>query len=115
MRVNIDDTDQDDALRYVYNGELFTGEVVEMDKAGNVVGLTTVREGIPHGPDLGWYPDGRLEGETQVVDGRVVGTSRHWHPNGQLSEERDFDHRGHLVAVRRWNADGAPVPEDPPR
>ena len=115
MRVNIDDTDMDKAQRFTYDGELFTGEVVETDRDGNVIGLTTVRDGIPHGPDLGWYPDGTLEGRTTVVDGMVVGVSSHWHPNGRLAEEREFDDRGQLVDVRRWREDGTPILTNPPR
>jgi antitoxin component YwqK of YwqJK toxin-antitoxin module len=109
MRVNIDDTDMDDAQRFLYRGALFTGELVETDPAGTVIALTTIRNGIAHGPDRGWYPDGTLRSEIEVVDGRAVGTSREWHPNGRPAEERDFDEHGRLIAVRSWAADGTPT------
>ncbi len=106
MRVNIDDTDRDDALRYIYDGAPFTGEIEETDRAGNVIALLNVRNGIQEGPELSWYADGTLETESTFVDGGIVGTSRAWHPNGQLADERVFDDRGHLVQVRSWAADG---------
>jgi len=31
MRINIDATDIDDGLRYLHDGELFTGELVETE------------------------------------------------------------------------------------
>ncbi len=115
MRVNIDDTDMDDGQRFRYRDELFTGELVETDQAGAVIALTTVRNGIAHGPDRGWYPDGTLQSEIEVVDGRAVGTSREWHHNGRLAEERLFDDRGRLVMTRRWNEDGSLIPAEPGR
>jgi antitoxin component YwqK of YwqJK toxin-antitoxin module len=110
MRVNIDDTDFDDDLRYFYKGEPFTGEAVETDPAGRVIALTTFRNGIEHGPNLGWYSDGTRRSEIQVINGNAVGTSRHWHRNGQLAEENNFDEHGELVSRRRWNEDGSPAP-----
>lgn len=49
MRINIDDTDMDDNLSYTYNGELFTGEVVETNPAGDVIELGEYRLGVEHG------------------------------------------------------------------
>jgi antitoxin component YwqK of YwqJK toxin-antitoxin module len=110
MRVNIDDLDFDDDLQYFYKGELFTGEAVETAPTGEVIALTTFRNGIEHGPQQGWYRDGSIKSELTVVDGLAVGTAREWHPNGQLAEESEFNGRGEMVSVRRWNEDGSPAP-----
>lgn len=53
MRINIDD-----GLRYLHDGEFFTGELVETDREGNVLTLITVRDGIRHGSFLEWFADG---------------------------------------------------------
>ncbi|HWR49191.1 MAG TPA: hypothetical protein VN327_16520, partial [Pseudonocardiaceae bacterium] len=104
------DTDFDDDLRYFYQGEPFTGEAVETDPAGRVIGLITFRNGIAHGPDLEWYPDGTRRFEANVVNGNAVGISRQWHHNGQLAEETEFDERGEMVRFQHWNEDGSPAP-----
>jgi antitoxin component YwqK of YwqJK toxin-antitoxin module len=109
MRVDIDDTEQEDGFTYTYRGETFTGEVVELDADGTVVELIEVVNGVPHGIERAWYPDRTLRLETRIVAGWAVGTSRYWHPNGTLAEERDFDDRGNLVAIRRWDQSGQPV------
>lgn len=113
MRINIDDTTlDDDASHFLYDGEPFTGELVETDPAGSVIALTPVVDGRRHGLEQAWYRDGTLRSETTVVGGVAMGTSKEWHPNGRLAEERDFDDRGDLVAVRRWSEDGSPVALD---
>ena len=115
MRINIDDATVDDGFTYRYEGELVTGEIVETDPSGNVVGLTPVVDGVPNGIERAWYPDGTLRLEIPMADGAAQGTSRRWHPNGRLAEERDFDDRGNLVAIREWAEDGTPVERAPGR
>ncbi len=110
MRINIDDTEFGSDLRYLYEGEPFTGEAVETISEGQVVALSTYRNGLAHGPMFEWYPDGQRKFEGEARDGRAVGVSREWHRNGQLAEERIFDEEGDLVSVRRWDEQGAPQP-----
>lgn len=110
MRINIDDTDIGDDLAYRYRGQPFTGEVVETNRAGQVINLMTLVDGRGHGPELSWFPNGQLETETLLEEGRPVGTSRAWHANGQLADERVFDERGIVIESRRWNEDGSPAP-----
>jgi antitoxin component YwqK of YwqJK toxin-antitoxin module len=108
-RVDMDDIDIDVGGCYLYEGEAFTGEVVEVDKSGRIVGLTTVERGLAHGPDLTWYPNGQLQSEVDVVRGISVGISRSWHPNGQLAEE--LHHRaGGAPTARRWDEEGNLIP-----
>lgn len=110
MRINIDDLDFDDDLQYFYRGEPFTGEAVETAPTGEVIALTTFRNGTEHGPQRGWYRDGSRHSEMTVVNGVAVGTAREWHPNGQIAEEGGFDENGEMVSLRRWNEDGSPAP-----
>lgn len=106
MRINIDDTDLDDAGSYLHDGVPFTGELVETAPGGNVVALTPVVDGRVHGIERAWHRNGVLEAEIPVVGGVAVGTSRRWYANGALAEEREFTDRGNLVALRRWAEDG---------
>lgn len=110
MRINIDDTDLDSDMRYLYQGEPFTGEAVETVSGGRVIAVTTYRNGREHGPSWEWYPDGQMKFEGETRDGRAIGVNRRWHRNGQLAEEHIFDTQGRLVSVRRWDDNGMPQP-----
>lgn len=110
MRINIDELDIGDDLAYYYEGELFTGEVVETDQNGHIIAFLTLVDGRGNGPEWLWFSDGRLKTETMVRDGRAVGVSREWHPNGQLAQESEFDAQGQMMSIRRWNEDGSPAP-----
>lgn len=108
MRINIDETRIRGHL-YFYGDQPFTGEAIETISNGTVIALTTIRDGIPHGPNVEWYPNGQVEYEATIRDGIVVGTSRLWHANGQLAEERDHDDYGHMIGCRRWDESGVPA------
>jgi len=107
MRVNIDDTDFDDGLRYFYKGEPLTGEAVETDPDGNMNEITTFRNGVEEGPQLAWYSDGSRKYESMLSNGNPIGVVRKWYRNGQLQEEREFDQNGRMSKVRQWNEDGS--------
>ncbi|GHD55145.1 toxin-antitoxin system YwqK family antitoxin [Streptomyces galbus] len=110
-RVDIDDpeVDMDMAMRLLYRGQLFTGEVEEY-LLGVRVSLETYADGLLHGPSRGWYRDGMLRYEMVAINGRAVGLSREWHPNGALASERVFSEEGgRLLAHREWDEDGVPT------
>jgi len=80
MRVNIDDLDFDDDLQYFYNGEPLTGEAVETAPTGEVIVLTTFRNGIEHGPQRGWYRD------VQAIRDYCSEPTSCWHRLGMAPE-----------------------------
>lgn len=106
MRINIDDTDLDSDMCYLYQGEPFTGEAVETVSGGRIIAVTTYQNGREHGPSWEWYPDGQMKFEGAARDGRAIGVNRGWHRNGQLAEEKIFDERSRLISVRRWDENG---------
>lgn len=108
-RVHIDDTSRDDEFTYTHLGEPFTGEIVDIDAAGNLLWMTTVVDGVAQGTERSWYPDGTLKSATPLVGGRALGVARRWHPGGRLAEEREIDEYGELAAVRKWDEDGRPI------
>lgn len=107
MRINIDDAEYDENYTYTYQGEPFTGELIETAPDGTLLASIPVVEGIPNGLQRAWHVDGSLQRETHVVDGRAVGQSRSWHRNGRLAEEQEFDELGREVSIRRWAEDGS--------
>lgn len=107
--VHADDIERDDRLRITYEGEPFTGELV--DRWGDqLLALTTYHEGWPDGPSMEWYEDGTLRSEGMNRHSQAVGVHEQWHRNGRLAVEKRFDDEGHLVHDKHWDEEGNPVP-----
>jgi antitoxin component YwqK of YwqJK toxin-antitoxin module len=106
QRVNEDDTDMDEAQRVLYQGVPFTGEVVETDDEGTVIGLNTYRDGREDGPQREWFNDGMLRSEYHAAGGLPTGESREWHTNGQLARRQEFDQYGVLRLREVWDENG---------
>lgn len=113
-RVNEDDLDYDytDGLTF-YEEELFSGEGVEVAEDGQILVLTTYKDGREEGPYREWHPNGKLlvEGQSKAPGG-AVGTWRKWHSNGQIAEEKTFSDDGGLTSVRRWDTEGNIIQSD---
>lgn len=109
-RVNADDLVQDEPERFLYNGERFTGEAVETNEDGTIIGLNTYRNGYEEGPQREWYPDGSLRSEYWVINGRITGEAREWHDNGRLAKLQHWNEFGEMTAHEEWNENGEPDP-----
>ncbi|MDG4835724.1 hypothetical protein O7631_04245 [Micromonospora sp. WMMD967] len=109
MRVDYDDVETEDDLRVTYQGEPFTGEVVERSPQGQVVALTTYFEGMEDGPSAEWYPTGERKAEGSVRYGTAVGVHEEWHRNGNLASRVEFDDQGRMLSQQRWAEDGTPI------
>ncbi|MER7011910.1 hypothetical protein ABT324_10825 [Saccharopolyspora sp. NPDC000359] len=118
MRVNRADTSMDDRMITSFRGVPFTGEVVDHAADGTVVELSSYQDGIEHGPQFEWYPDGTKQSEGQCDHGRAVGEWREWYPSGQLARYDQFNEFGDVLRTQRWDEAGELV-EDytaaPPR
>ncbi len=106
MRIDSTQSYTDETMRVHHDGELFDGEVETKDADGNVIGLITYWQGIPHGTQTLWYPNGQKRQHGVNKSGSAVGEWQKWHPNGQLAEWRTFDPQGQPVARKRWDRDG---------
>lgn len=106
MRIGADQVQLDEYRRTCYQDALFTGEVEGHADSGQLVTLFSYADGVEHGPQQAWWPDGtkRTEGVTRM--GAAVGEWRHWHSNGRLSELVVLDEHGRLMRRQRWNAAG---------
>lgn len=107
-RIDIDDpeVDFDDGERLFYQGELFTGEVVEY-QGGALVSLETYQDGIVDGPVRQWFEDGTLRAEGTMRGGFPTGESRRWHPDGSLAAKRIMTEDGHHpLAELEWDQNG---------
>jgi antitoxin component YwqK of YwqJK toxin-antitoxin module len=109
VQVDQDEIEDDQGLAW-YQGEPFTGEVVERGPDGRLITLYTYVMGNEDGPYQEWYPDDRLYKEGSMRLGLPVGTHRRWYPNGRLAEESVFDDRGDQLARRRWDEAGNLLP-----
>jgi hypothetical protein len=111
-RINIMDpeVDVDMGQRYLYRGELYTGEAVELGLDGTtIIGLWTLTDGLEDGPQKGWHPDGTLHSDGVSRRGIPVGEWRSWHPNGQLESLRVFSDNGDLLSASDWAPDGTEI------
>jgi antitoxin component YwqK of YwqJK toxin-antitoxin module len=106
MRINFEEAYHDDDLRLRYQGERFTGEVVETTPDGRIIALTSYFNGMEDGPAAEWYPNGQLRARGSTSSGRAVGLHLEWHPNGQLAVEHRFDDAGREISIRRWDESG---------
>ncbi|MEU7771827.1 hypothetical protein AB0C44_10970 [Micromonospora taraxaci] len=109
MRVDYDDVATEDDLRVTYQGELFTGEVVERSPQGQVIALTTYFEGMEDGPSADWYPTGERKAEGSARYGTAVGVHEEWHRNGNPASRVEFDDQGRMLSRQRWAEDGTPI------
>ncbi|MCZ7377847.1 toxin-antitoxin system YwqK family antitoxin [Micromonospora sp. WMMC250] len=109
MRVDYDDVETEDDLRVTYQGEPFTGEVVERSPQGQVIALTTYFEGMEDGPSAEWYPTGERKAEGNVRYGTAVGVHEEWHRNGNPASRVEFDNQGRMLSRQRWAEDGTPI------
>ncbi|MFI6056163.1 toxin-antitoxin system YwqK family antitoxin [Streptomyces violascens] len=106
MRISGGQAYLDEYARTCHAGELFTGEVEEREDNGQTVMLYTYCEGIEHGLQQEWWPNGTTRASGVTDMGAAVGEWRYWHANGQLSEVVVLDQHGRELTRRRWNPDG---------
>ncbi|MFF9346862.1 toxin-antitoxin system YwqK family antitoxin [Streptomyces sp. NPDC014734] len=111
QRIDVDDpdVDMDGNQRFLYRGELHTGELAEYS-GGRLISLDEYTDGVPDGLSREWYRDGTLRSEGVVRAGRAVGEFKEWHPNGVLGSLKFFD--GSPVSLREeetWDERGVPL------
>jgi antitoxin component YwqK of YwqJK toxin-antitoxin module len=107
IHVFLDDSELDDSLRLVHEGEPFTGELVNT-YGETLIFLETYRDGWRDGPLREWYEDGTPKAEGMARHSLAVGTYREWHRNGRLAVEKLFNDKGRLVSEKHWDEDGTP-------
>jgi antitoxin component YwqK of YwqJK toxin-antitoxin module len=104
-RVSGDDIDYTEDLIVVYEGEPFTGEVIDYYPDGQPETVTTYDGGIKEGPERVYFSNGSIKSEHWRKTGIWHGMGRTWHRNGQQESETRYEH-GDAVAVKRWSEDG---------
>ncbi|PSR58973.1 hypothetical protein C8258_30375 [Nocardia sp. MDA0666] len=103
--INTDPVDWGDDLRLEYQGEPYTGEVVET-LGDQLLSQEFYVNGVRHGPSRKWWADGHMMSEGEMVAGSPSGIFRKWHHNGRVSEEDHFDENGMLTVRHRWDEEG---------
>lgn len=105
IRVGIEQVEEYDYLVF-FNGEPYTGEVVEQGPDGGLGSLYTYDDGALDGPYREWFPDQQLVVEGEMAGGVHVGVLRKWSSRGHRVEEVRFDELGREVGRRRWDENG---------
>lgn len=99
-------TEKDDVL--TLDGTPFTGQLTEGDR------ITSYRDGLPDGP--WWAPNA----EGRHEQGVRVGQWRRWHDNGRPRELTEYDPKGAITKIQRWDDAGflrderETPPDEPP-
>lgn len=107
-RIDIDDPEfeMDESEVVSYQGQRFTGEVVEYQR-GALISLVTYKDGIEDGPSKEWYMDGTLSSEGTLRGGFPVGESKEWHPNGRLASRVLMSANGlRQLEITEWDENG---------
>jgi antitoxin component YwqK of YwqJK toxin-antitoxin module len=107
--ITLDEIDWTDELHVTFNGELVTGEVVELDQHGQPIEVVTYDHGIREGLTRRFYPNGVVKSEQWYESGIPEGMARTWYENGQLRSESRFV-RAEIVEERLWAEDGTELP-----
>ncbi|SFS94275.1 toxin-antitoxin system YwqK family antitoxin [Saccharopolyspora flava] len=71
-----------------------------------MIELTGFENGIEHGPQYEWFPDGTQQLQGRCDHGKAVGEWREWNPNGQLARYDALNEFGDLLKRRRWDPAG---------
>jgi antitoxin component YwqK of YwqJK toxin-antitoxin module len=94
---------------YVYHGDKrFTGHVVDKDEDGHVLTDISYVAGFKDGPELEYYPNGKLKSERIYQIALVHGRARTWYEDGSLESETIYD-EGRPVSKKKWTAEGEPI------
>lgn len=115
------------------DGDRFTGRHETRAPNGQLVGLTTYRDGLAEGWSLAWFESGKIRErrfwktgrkhdthlgwwengeprlELRFIDGEFEGVCREWHVSGQLASMRSYRRGMEDGTQRSWAADGSLV------
>lgn len=105
-RVHRSDTSTDDRLITLYQGKPFSGDLVAFADDGTMIELTRFENGIEHGPQYEWFPDGTQQLQGQCDRGQAVGEWLEQYPNGLLARYDVFNDFGELLKRQRWDGAG---------
>jgi antitoxin component YwqK of YwqJK toxin-antitoxin module len=97
MILDYDDADFDEAGMRTYQGEFYTGVIVERLEDGTVVTETSYKHGVQDGPTRAFYHSGTLHGEGSFRSGIPVGVHRTWNEDGSLQSELEYDDLGQVI------------------
>ncbi|KAL2862586.1 toxin-antitoxin system YwqK family antitoxin [Aspergillus lucknowensis] len=109
LRVNRAETTINEGLITLHQGTPFTGEIADYAANGTLIELTSYENGLEHGPQFEWYPDGSKMLQGQCDRSSAVGEWREWYPTGRLARYDRFNELGDLLERKRWNESGVIV------
>lgn len=108
QRVLFDDCEYSDAQELMYEGQPFSGVVIEEGLRGQLLTERHFRQGIPDGLSRIWYHDGTLKQESEFAFG-MRRYHREWYPNGRPRRALIYDPKGHPVSDNAWDETGREI------
>ncbi len=87
------------------DGHPFSGVACELDANGSCIAEQTYKDGVLHGPETTWHPNGVVASETDYVNNRIHGLSKEWYESGQPMLEGAFEH-SFAVWRKQWDEAG---------
>jgi antitoxin component YwqK of YwqJK toxin-antitoxin module len=78
----------------------------EIRGADGARSVTMYREGLKHGVEEAWHPDGKPRFRGEYSDGKLHGTWTSWHPNGRVLATREYWHGEQHGVSCLYYADG---------
>ncbi len=77
---------------WIYNNEVFNGQVVEVENDGSVVYRLPIINGKEQGLAIGFYNTGEKLVERKFINGEKQGVFKQWWPNGNLRYLFNYNH-----------------------
>ncbi len=87
-KVSDSDIEYGDDTKYYYNGQLYTGVIIEYGDSGDVLSECEVNEGLMHGRWINYYPGGGT---------RIIDVYKH----GYHTESTEYDRNGTISS--KWS------------
>lgn len=111
LRVSIDELKWHEGHGvYLHQETPFTGIAFELGRTGTLEAETEYLDGLRHGLQKMWYPDGAIASEGTFQNDVIHGTFREWHPDGTLALEQVGEF-GILLSEKAWDERGQVVKE----
>jgi hypothetical protein len=107
MPIRFSDLTEDDELGYTYQGKPYSG-VIEEYKNGVPYLYHEIKDGLLHGYEREWYPNGQIAVECHYCLNQRHGYLRLWYPNGQIKCEALSEY-GFPIYSKAWDESGTPT------
>lgn len=97
INIEVKHPDAGGGSTYYYQGQPFTGTIVEFHDNGNLIGETEIKNSYIDGRIRQYYENGQIEEEKFKRFNRIYGTYKYWNEEGILILHIIYDDNGNEV------------------